>query len=98
MQRRKRLGMTQSELAEVVDLSDHQISNIENGKSFPRMKNFIKICEEFDVNADYLIAGIVKNDIDENIIDLITSCSIEEQRIIWKLIDAYIHRNDDDRI
>ncbi len=98
MQKRKHMGMTQSQLAEAVDLSDHQISNIENGKSYPRMSSFIKICEEFDMNSDYFIAGIIKKDIQENIIDMIASCTIEEQKTIWKLLDAYIHRKDDTRI
>lgn len=33
MQRRKLLGMKQSELAELIGVSDNQISNIENGVS-----------------------------------------------------------------
>ena len=32
MQRRKLLGMKQSELAELIGVSDNQISNIENGR------------------------------------------------------------------
>ena len=97
MQRRKQLGINQSELAEQIGLSEHQISNIETGRSYPRMKSFIRICEILEVNADYFISGAMKDEIDENIIDMISSLSQEEQKTVWKLLDAYIHRNDDSR-
>ncbi len=98
MQRRKQLGINQSELAEQIGLSEHQISNIETGRSYPRMKSFIKICEILETNADYFISGAMKDEVDENIIDMVTSCTPEEQQVIWKLLDAYIHREDDTRI
>lgn len=98
MQRRKQLGINQSELAEQIGLSEHQISNIETGRSYPRMKSFIKICEILEVNADYFISGTMKDEIDENIIDMIASLTEEEQKTVWKLLDAYIHRNDDSRV
>lgn len=98
MQRRKQLGINQSELAEQIGLSEHQISNIETGRSYPRMKSFIRICEILEVNADYFISGAMKDEIDENIIDMISSLSREEQKTVWKLLDAYIHRNDDSRV
>lgn len=98
MQRRKQLGINQSELAEQIGLSEHQISNIETGRSYPRMKSFIRICEILEVNADYFISGAMKDEIDENIIDMISSLSQDEQKTVWKLLDAYIHRNDDSRV
>ena len=98
MQRRKQLGINQSELAEQIGLSEHQISNIETGRSYPRMKSFVRICEILEVNADYFISGAMKDEIDENIIDMISSLSQEEQKTVWKLLDAYIHRNDDSRV
>ena len=98
MQRRKQLGINQSELAEQIGLSEHQISNIETGRSYPRMKSFIRICEILEVNADYFISGAMKDEIDENIIDMISSLSQEEQKTVWKLLDAYIRHNDDSRV
>ena len=45
MQRRKEKHIKQSEIAEMLNVSENQISNIENGKSFPRLQNFLKLCE-----------------------------------------------------
>ena len=94
MQRRKQLRIKQSELAEMLGVSDNQISNIENGKSFPKLNNFILLCNILNCNADYLLSGILKNSIDENLIDMIACLSIEEQKTLWELIDCYIHRNE----
>lgn len=93
MQRRKQLKIKQADLAEMIGVSDKQISNIENGKSYPTFSSFIKLCNALDCNADYFISGIIKNTVDQNIIDLISICSIEEQKTILKLLDCYVHRN-----
>lgn len=98
MQRRKALGITQRELAEKIGVSDNQVSNIETGRCYPRMNNFIKICEIFGVNADYLLTGTMQQEVSADIMDLISICTPEEQRTIWKLLDSYVHRDDDERI
>lgn len=98
MQRRKQMKKKQSELAEIIGISENQLSNIENGKSFPRLQKFIEICEALDCNADYLLSGVIKKSVDRNIIDMIASLSIEEQKAIWKLLDCYIHRNDNNLV
>lgn len=53
MQRRKELNIKQSELAELLDVSDNQISNIENGKSFPKFNKFVLLCNTLQCNADF---------------------------------------------
>ncbi len=98
MQRRKQLNIKQSELAEMLGVSDNQISNIENGKSFPKLNNFVLICKILECNADYFLSGILKNSVDENIIDMLATLSLEEQKILWKLLDCYIHRDDNLKI
>ncbi len=98
MQKRKAQGITQNELAEITGLSHKQISNIENGYSFPRMGAFLKLCAYFEVNSDYFISGSIGKNIDDKIIELLATCSIEELKCIWKLIDCYLHRDDNKSI
>ena len=43
--RRKELKISQTELAELIDVSNNHMSNIENAKTKPSMDNFIKLCE-----------------------------------------------------
>ena len=98
MQRRKQLCIKQSELAEKIGVSNNQISNIENGKSFPKLGNFICICNILNCNADYFLSGILKDSVVENITDMLSSLSVEEQKTVRRLLDCYIHRNDNGKI
>lgn len=98
MQRRKQLCIKQSELAEKIGVSNNQISNIENGKSFPKLGNFICICNILNCNADYFLSGILKDSVVENITDMLSSLSVEEQKTVWRLLDCYIHRKDNGKI
>ena len=98
MQRRKQLCIKQSELAEKIGVSNNQISNIENGKSFPKLGNFISICNILNCNADYFLSGILKDSVVENITDMFSSLSVEEQKTVWNLLDCYIHRKDSGKI
>lgn len=94
MHRRKLMGITQKELAELIDVTEKQISNIENGRSYPKLNNFIKICNKLECNSDYLISGIVSPSLPEEIAEMIISLTPEEQKTVWLLIDCYIHRKD----
>ena len=94
MMRRKQLGIKQSELAEILGISDNQVSNIENGRSFPKMNNFIRLCEVLDCNADYLLSGIVKNTVPQQINEMIALLSPEKQKTLWILLNSYIHESD----
>lgn len=65
---RKKLKMTQLELAEKVGIHEKQLSRIEAGLHYPSLENFIKILnvlklslKEFDTEAD----EDIKEDLDE---------------------------------
>ena len=51
---RKNAGMSQETLAEKVNLSPHQLSNIERGKSLIKVNNLICIADILGVSMDYL--------------------------------------------
>ena len=52
---RKKLGMTQAQLAEKIDVSEHYVRLIENGYSTPSLELFQVICKELDVPAYNLL-------------------------------------------
>ncbi len=68
-QQRKRLGLTQFQLAELVGLHEKQISRIESGLNYPTFENFVNITKslslnmsDFEVN-DTLAKSLVYNDL-----------------------------------
>lgn len=64
--RRKRLRLTQDELAELVDATPQMISSAELGKKALRPENLFKICRALGVSADYILSGtVVEQDVQD---------------------------------
>lgn len=57
---RKSRKITQEELAEKLFLSEDTISNIENGKTTCMPEHLTKICQIFNVSADYFYFDMMK--------------------------------------
>ena len=65
---RKRAKLSQAQLAERVEMSDKNLGNIENGKQFPQVNNFLRIIEilslsleDFGINIEKKIDDKKKN-------------------------------------
>lgn len=52
---RIRKGLKQEQLAELVDMSQQQISLIEKGSSMPKITTLMKLAEVFDLKVDDLL-------------------------------------------
>ena len=55
--RRESLGLTQEELAKMLNVTSQHISAIEQDKRAPSLDFLAKLAEELGVSADYLISG-----------------------------------------
>lgn len=71
-QKRKDLGLKQSELAEMVGISEKHLSKIETGKNYPALDNFFK---------DFVSEGIDMADIssNKNKLKMIVNIATEQQ-------------------
>ena len=47
--------ITRKELAETLNITRTQVSDIENGKSGTNLERFLQLCELYRVSADYLL-------------------------------------------
>ena len=54
---RKKSGLTQSQLAQKLNISDKTVSRWENGLGFPEITQFPVLSELFGVSVDYLMTG-----------------------------------------
>lgn len=55
---RRRSGITQEELAALVEMDRGQISNFENAKRMPRLDSLVKLMSALDCHADELVEGM----------------------------------------
>lgn len=88
---RKKAGLNQSELAEMIDMCDKNIGNIENGKQFPQVNNFLHLIEVLELSLEDF--GVKKYDkkldkIKTNLIKMILSSDEKELRVLNRIIQA----------
>ena len=90
---RKRLNMTQEDLAERVDVTTFYIGEIERGTKTPSLDLFIKLIEVLDVSADYLLRDTVSTGNvygDKRMARKIENLSPKQRAAIEAIIDTYI--------
>lgn len=81
-QKRKDLGLKQSELAEMVGISEKHLSKIETGKNYPALDNFFKIAEILKLSLkDFVSEGIDAADVssNKNKLKMIVNIATEQQ-------------------
>lgn len=52
---RKQNGLSQKVIAELLNVTRTQVSDVENGKSGTTLERFVQLCEFYHVSADYLL-------------------------------------------
>ena len=90
---REAKGLTQEDLAALVDLSPTHISVIERGQKIPKLDTFVAITNALDVSADSLLRDVVAQSVNGVVNDL--SASImklppKEQKRVIRAIEAYV--------
>jgi len=52
---RNEFNLTQKDMAEIIGVTKQSVSNYETGHREPSLETFVKICEHFNVSADYIL-------------------------------------------
>ena len=90
---REAKGLTQEELAALVDLSPTHISVIERGQKIPKLDTFVAIANALDVSADSLLRDVVAQSVNGVVNDLsasITKLPLKEQKRVIRANEAYV--------
>ncbi len=89
---RKRLAMTQAEIAEKAGISDRTYADIERGTVNMRLSTFLQICRVLHVTPnEVLIEESHKSKMDiEEILGKLNTCTQKEKDIIYELISVYL--------
>lgn len=92
--RRKELKIKQSELAEILEISNNHMSSIETGKQKPSLDTFIKICNHLNVSPDYLLLGAMHAyNVPQDISDMLRLCSQSDIELVKDFIELLVRRN-----
>ncbi len=64
---RKRAGLTQNQLAESIGMSEKNLGNIENGKQFPQVNNFLHLIEFLNIPlSDFGVNKVIRDNHSKN--------------------------------
>lgn len=90
---REAKGLTQENLAALVDLSSTHISVIERGMKTVRLDTFVTIANALDVSADTLLVDVVTHSVNglaNGLPEAIRTLPPDEQKRLMKALKAYL--------
>ena len=95
---RKKRGLTQEQLAEMVDISSRNLSNIEVGQNFPKAETLEKILKSLNISTEDLFANdhIKKpEELLNSIYDILNSVKDDSLRLerIYKMIKFFVEND-----
>lgn len=93
--RRRALGMTQENIAGILDVNASHISNIECGRAHPSLTALVQIANILQCSVDCFLDGeytygTVKTDapsVDEQIIEKLKFCDAEKKEKLCRIMD-----------
>lgn len=90
MERRKKMGLTQEQLAEKCELTTQAVSYFESGKRAMRPENLMKISLSLGVSTDYLLTGDIIDKDKLLLSEKLDKLTPTEVRLIEGIIDECI--------
>ncbi len=97
---RKKLNLTQSQLAEAIDISDTYMGAIERGERSLTLDTLVRLVNRLGVTVDYMLADSV-TDNDSNIMEqfkqIIDGQPLERKQMavnVLRTIFSYFDKND----
>ncbi len=89
---RKRIGMTQAEVAEAAGLSDRTYADIERGAVNMRIGTILRICQVLHITPDeILIEDRNPEKIhQEQLLERLNACNPKDKETAFRLLDVYL--------
>ena len=88
--RRKQLGLTQEQLAEMAGSTTQTISTAETGRKALRPENVLTLCDALDISIDYLFRGQISDQDFSLLSTKISQLTPEQYQYLETIIDSFI--------
>lgn len=89
-QARKAQRYTQAEVAEMINMSSKNFSQLERGATGLSLATLIALCKSLDVSADYILFGMEENRQNNTVTKLLSKLDEKEQLYAEKLLEVYV--------
>ena len=92
---RKRVGMTQAELAEAAGLADRTYADIERGSVNMRVETILRICSVLHITPDEILTrSDTQPDEQQEILARLNACRPKERETALRLLNTYLKSLD----
>ena len=94
---RKRMGMTQAELAEAAGLSTRTYADIERGSVNMRIETVLRICESLHITPDEILTGAQEEITprQEELFARLNACNPKDRETALRLLNVYLQSLSD---
>lgn len=86
---RRKLGMTQAEVAEKAGISDRTYADIERGTVNMRVETLLRICNVLRITPNEILSTDVETST-EDITEMLNDVSDNERKTALKILEAYL--------
>ncbi len=89
---RKRMGMTQAEVAEAAGLSDRTYADIERGTVNMRIETILRICSVLHITPDEVLTdnGSSVYERQSEILERLNACSPKDKQTAFDLLEVFL--------
>jgi len=89
---RKRIGLTQAEVAEAAGLSDRTYADIERGTVNMRIETFLRICSVLHITPDEILTENHPPQIEQQelLLEQLNSCNSKDKETALRLLSVYL--------
>lgn len=91
---RRNKGYTQQEFAEILGLSTNYLSDVERGKSFPRLDKLIAIMNTLECSADDIFEDVITSGYrnkESKLSDKIEKLSDKNKMLVFDVLDTLLN-------
>ena len=90
---RKRMGMTQAEVAEAAGLSDRTYADIERGTVNMRIETLLRICQALQITPNDILTESCVSEAPqlESLWEQLNSCNRKDKETAFQLLQVYLH-------
>lgn len=99
---RKNRGLSQADLAQMVDLSSKYLSNVECGDKLPKMATFIDIANALKIDANSLLCGVLndanlaQSGLCQEVSNKIGQLPVEKQAKVLRILEAIVKEESEE--
>lgn len=89
---RKRMGLTQAEVAEAAGLSDRTYADIERGTVNMRTETILRICSVLHITPDEILTeeNVLQSSRQEEIWERLNACNPKDKETALQLLSVYL--------